>query len=545
MSKIYKKIICITIVNLIMLASCPLVFTQTITLSEAIQTTFQNNLNIKIQKTRIEQKQGTVQQAAGEFDWIAFGSVSRQEKGLPVSKSAQQNQQDQQDQQNTLITQNETLLSTLAIPYTHTPLYNDPIITKTDETKNIYSLGVNKRLRNGINVNLSVFTLDYENNMETEQPETRSDVNFEIVIPLGRGLGKENSAAREMAAVSTLNATRLLSRHNISKQIYMTTVSFWNCLAATQRLFLLKDTEKRAIQIFDLIELLINAGELESALRHQAQAQLYEKKSAIQDAQLELLKTRVTLAVAMGYDTKNQPSSPLPRGKFPEINKDLAFDSARNDYYIEHALKNRDDFLAAKKSIETENILLTKANNDKKPKVDFLMRTGYAGLNENHGLERFSEALGRNTTGPNFYASISMELPLFNDAARGGIISQQSLLREARLNSDQLSNKISSEVLITVEKIKTISEQYQFAKQTEESYKAASKHEYFKVREGLSSLNELIDLEDKYTKARAIRIDSLRRYANALAELRFTSGTLLTKSGDAFSLKARRLMTLP
>ena len=66
-----------------------------------------------------------------------------------------------------------------------------------------------------------------------------------------------------------------------------------------------------------------------------------------------------------------------------------------------------------------------------------------------------------------------------------------------------------------------------------------------KVKGGEASLTDLIDMEDRYLEARISEIEALRKYAVAIAELRFVTGSLLTRESDYLRFKVSDLMTPP
>jgi len=517
----------------------------TVKLSDALFKTLESHPGVKIEETKIEQQKGLAQKAEGEFDWYFFGSGAREKKQVPVPTREQENQRLQQMQQNAQIQQNEAIMTTLLIPFTPTPLIDDPIITEIEETTNQYSVGVTKKFRAGINITPSLSTYDYKNNTNILEPEANSEVALEIVIPLLRGFGTKNSGANELAAISGLNARQLLSKHNISEQIYVTTISFWNCLAAARNQEILVDTEKRAVEVYDLVSRFIKVGEAEPALIHEANAKLYQRRVDLRNSDLNVYEARMALALAMGYKSNEMSNAPLPAGVFPAVMDSLIVKPDTVEKCLSEALQQRGDYRASKIRVETEGILLHKARNDKKPRVDFTVKAGYTGFDDSDGLSRFHRSLHYNNAGPNFYAGIRAELPLFNDAARGEVLYRKSLVKEASLNSELMSSHIGSEVLIAIERLQTAVNEYQLAKQTEEEYREAADHENYKVREGESDLSDLINMEDRYYTARANRVNAERKYAITLARFQFVTGGLIEEEDEKVRVQIQSLMEPP
>ncbi len=516
---------------------------QTISLSDAIVKTLADNPGVKVETVRIEQSEGIVQQSAGEFDWYTFGSASYEDKNSPVPYRVQENQQDLQDEKNLQIQQSEAIMAWIGMPFTPTALINNPISDEVEENIGIYSAGVTKKFRSGILITPSVSVFDYKNDYEVDPWEANSEVALEIVVPLLRGLGMENSGARELAAMSGLTATQQVSKQRIAAQVYTTATAFWNSMAAKQNVDILEDTVKRANELYELVELLIKTGELEPAMIHEAHGKLYQRQSNLQGGRSRAYQSSLSLAVAMGYGPEEIVSAPYPQGDFPVVEEETVFDQETMNTYIGQALRRRGDYLAAKTNIATEEILLVKAEDDIRPRLDLTMKTGYAGFDSGSG--HTLNSLSDNTSGPNFYVGIRGELPFYRDAARGEFAYQRGLVKEAALTAKQLSNNIASEVLAMIEQLQSAVKNYQLAIRSEKEYRNAADHTNYRVREGDASLTDLINIEDQYFRSRAARIEAEREYVNTLMKLHFVTGTLLTDEDQNARINISRLMRPP
>lgn len=512
---------------LCMLAYCPHVYGEesTISLSTAIKKTLEGNPGVKIEKEQIIQSEGVLQTASGQFDWVGLGSASWEQERQHSSTISKQEIQ---------------------------PPGTIPTATGLEETTEnqlketaTYSVGLRKQFREGIVFSPSVSNVDIDYPGQSILHQSSSDVNVEFIIPLMRGLGKRHTAANEMAAMSSLNATELLSKHNISRCIYMTSISYWNCLAALKNVQILEDTERRAGEVYRLVEKLVRVGEMEPAAKRQAQAKLYQRQADIRASRSSVYQTRQGLAVAMGYTPKELPEAPLPDGSFPPVFKKSLLDDEMTRKYIDVAIQKRGDYLATLTNVETEEILLGKSHDDVKPKLDFTFRIGVSGFNERSDSSRYFRSMYHDHVGPNAFGGLTLELPIENNVAKGEFVRRRSLMKEAKLTADKLSNGIASDVLVSVERLRSAIKEYRLATESAEAYRDSADNENFKVRQGMSELNDLIDMEDRYFTARARQIETMRKYAVALADLRFATGTLLTDEKRSFRFRMNSLMTVP
>jgi outer membrane protein len=492
-----------------------------ISLSDAILKTLESNPGVKIEEEQVVQSEGALQTATGQFDWVGLGSASWEQERQHFDDSGE------------------------ADGRFATDLGIREVTDSWREERATYSVGVRKQFRQGLVFSPSVSNVDVENFSQDIQPQSRSDLDVEFIIPLMRGLGKTHTAAEEMAASSNLDATELLSKHNISERIFMTSVSYWNCLASLKTFQILEDTERRAGEIYSLVDKLVRVGEMEPAAKRQAEAKLYERQADIRDSRSSVYQAKQRLGVAMGYTPKELPEAPLPEGTFPPVVNSELLDEERTGQYVDVAFQKRGDYLATLTNVETEEILLEKARDDIRPRLDFTFRVGVSGFNERDDSSRYYRSVYHDHAGPNVFGGLILEFPIENNAAKGEFVRQRSLVREAKLTAEELSNGIASDVLVSVERLRSAIKEYRLATESAKAYRDAADHENFKVRQGAAELNDLVDMEDRYYTARARQVEAMRKYAVALADLRFATGTLLTDEAQTFRFRMNSLMTVP
>jgi len=494
---------------------------RTVSLPEALLETLNEHPGVQIERERVVQSEGELQTASGQFDWTASASVSKEQYREHFT-------QDQEE---------EGQLAAL--------LFNRVVTESRREEISYYSVGIQKQFRNGAVLAPNLTVLDTEDLSRDIENLNRSEMGIDITIPLMRGLGEHATGAEERAARSNLSANRQLSRHNISRRILVSANNYWSCLAAVQSQDILEDMESRAEELFGLVERLVRVGEMEPAVLREAEAQLLQRKGDLQESRLRAEEARQALAVSMGYAPEDLVDAPLPEGPFPPVVNDWAFDRELSKAYIDQALNNRGDYLAARIGIETEEILMGRAENRIKPRLDLGLSVGVSGLSEEEDAGRYYKSLYHDHAGPNAFASLTFAWPIANNAAKGEYVRRRSLVNEARLTSRDLSNNIASEVLVSVERIRSASREYRLAASSVEGYRDAADHEHYKVREGLSDLGDLISAEDRYLSARARQVEVTRRYASALAEVRFVTGSLLTEEEEGYRFKVKHLMVPP
>jgi len=495
-----------------------------ISLNDAILKTLDANPDIKIQKEKISQSEGTLQTASGQFDWIGYGSISKELDKTPLTMSQEQKAQ-----------------AAAVLAGTTAPEY------LREETE-IYSAGATKQLRSGVTITPSISAANYYDNNSLTREAAYSDYSIEIVIPLMRGLGAAHTAADERAASSGLTATELISSYNIAGSIYTTAESYWNCLAAERNLNIIKDMEKRGRELFQLVELLIRGGELAPEMLYQAKAKLLLRQSNLAEAHLSLYESRQSLAVSMGLSTDELLTAPMAEGTFPAVIPPDLLHRIDAKRFVREALARRADYATAKQNIRTDEIRLVKAENDMKPSLDLGITPGYGGLDESDNANRYHQTFYHQLTGPKVLVSLNLELPVANNAARGEVVRRKSVVREKELVTEKLSHSITSQVLVSLKTLESTINEYMRAKEARESYEKTVQSETRKLKEGETTLTALIDLEDRYYQSRISENSALNKYAVSLAKLRFVTGAILERDRDGgrqVTVRLKNLLEIP
>ncbi len=483
-----------------------------ISLADAVLKTLQANPGIFVSQEKVVQGEGLKQKAGGQFDWTIRSQASASHQKKPL---------DSYDRQ------------------TYYP------VDTLQEDANIYSLDLVKQFRSGVTVTPGVTVTDSDSSADIKVPVSRSEMRIELNVPLLRGLGVQATGADELAAISQAKATRLLARQNIAQIIYTTSINYWNSLAAKMSFELTADTQARSNKLLDLVEKLVRAGLLEPAALNQAKANSLAGQVSVSTGETDFYRSRQALALSMGMTPRELPDAPNPANNFPAVIDGATLNKVGISLFIDEALKKRGDYLAAQTDIETARTLLAKAQNETKPKLDLGLKVGYAGEDEVSTSSRYFNSMGRNVTGLNSFVSLSLELPIFNNVARGNMVYRKSLVRESELIQNDLANRIASDILVAYRALSSAINEHQLASESEKSYKKAVEFENQKYKAGSSTLTALIDIEDRYFRSRIATIEALRKYSVAMAQFRLVTGTMLDVGDKTLNFDERKLLEFP
>lgn len=479
-----------------LLAASALAQPASLSLRDALASTLRDNPALRIDASVIEQRSGQLQQTSGAFDWNTF-----------VDASAAQNR---------------------------APTLQPPAVSAVDRTTTFdYTAGVSRQFRNGVIVrpNATVSVFDQDSPSATSFDRGVSSVNFEILVPLLRGLGKDSTGAAEAAARGDVKVARLLYQHSLATQAFFTASNYWSSRAADDALAVQRDVERAAARLVESTKVLVDSRIFPPAFLLQAEANLREKRTVRIDAELQARSARFALGQALGLAPEQIADTPAPLDPFPAVVENLAItgDEHRTPMIL-RALGARSDYLASKESLVPLNLLARQALLDLKPRLDLTVSAGYRGLSDNNdGVAPLQDRM----TGGNGFVALSFDWPFHNSYQRG-------LLRERRANIDQveaqtvqLSQIVAGDVLLSLEQLRLRADAVRSAQDTVNLSERALAAQYEQLKTGEGTILDVISLENISSGARIRYINAHAAYATALAQLRFALGSIFEDSGSA------------
>jgi outer membrane protein TolC len=488
-----------------------------VTLLEAVRQTLENSPGVKIEKELVTQKAGVLQTTSGQFDMLATAGASLGTTRVPYSTAQQ-------------ITRASSGL---------------PWLDTFREDTDTYYLGLTQQFRTGVSVTPMLSARSLQNNNDQTDLVNYSEASLRITVPLLRGLGVEATGADEMAASANLTAARSLSRHNISRRVYTTIAAYWDLLGSQQMLATAIEGRARAEEFHKLILRLIKGGELAPNFSNQVQANLFSRDADLARTRLSLYRGQQSLGLAMGYGPAQLAATPQARGEIPAVPPQPAGPDQDRQRLVQRALQTRLDYDALEKDMDAARILVEKADNFRLPDLKVSFKGGYAGLSETSAFDHYYNSLNDQMRGLNFNTMLTLELPIQNNAARGEFLRRKSVLSEIRLRLADLSNGIASEVLIALEAVARARQEHDLADQSARQYRLSVEVATARFKQGEGTVNEVLDQEDKYFTAQLTRINAQQKFAVAMAQLRYATGTLVQGQDEELTFSPSSLVEMP
>ncbi len=469
-------------------------------LMDALQSTLTQDPDIQIQVQQLNINKGILQAAAGQFDTVTSASMLQNHLTSPL-----------------------TNLQELE--------YGEAGIIATALASNLttYTLGAQKMFRDGITLGPSLSLSRDTDNITTQEGLNQSQVAFQVTVPLLRGRGRDAVDAQERSDASTVEASVRNVNQEIAQLLTTTAIEYWTAVAAAQDLVIAKDSEQRGRTYVEQVQTMIDKDRVPKGEINQLLANLDNRTASRIAAQQELAAAQQSLALAMGLQhgqlavlPKAIDSLPDWSGKeAPKITPQLT------NEFVSAALNARADMIAANFQVQAARQLLPAARNQLLPQLNLSLSTGYSGLVVGTAYGRPFIAPFNNIRGINVIGSVSYAFPIRNDTAIGELAEARASYQQALLNQADVSRNITSSVVTSMTNLAYSVTALRKARDAVSYYRLALNNEVEKFHLGMNTLVDVITMEDYLTSALQTEVSAQLSYAEALANLRFATGTVV------------------
>lgn len=459
-------------------------------LGEAIRLTLENDPNIAIVGARLAGARGVLLGAAGPFDPVLTSRVDQVTSDIPQSET-----------------------------------------TSRQELSLKSSLGVSRQFRTGLSVTPSLGISRIAAPGAGDTAPNLGTLAFTFRQPLLQGRGRSVVAAGEMSAEREVAASALDVQQTTAERILAVVSVYWAARARAFDLEILEASEASSRELLETTRRLVEADQTPAAELVQLEANLAAKESSRIGGERALFAARQDLGREIGLEPARIAALPLPADDFPAVPPREVPPAAEAVRFIEAALRRRADLQAARERLGGVDILLRAADDALKPKLDLLFVPTYSGLVAGNDPGAYIGSLGQNVPGAGASLGFSLSWPTRNRTARGALAETEAFRLQTRLLIDLLSRTVGADVPSALDAVRSSAFQVEKASEAVRLFERAVVNEEKKLRAGTSTLLDLISQRDRLTSARQVEVSAQLALAQALARLRFETGTLLAAEG--------------
>ncbi len=179
------------------------------------------------------------------------------------------------------------------------------------------------------------------------------------------------------------------------------------------------------------------------------------------------------------------------------------------------------------------------------PKLDLFLSGGYSGLQEGHRPYEFLASPFTRLHGPDFVAGLRYTFPMGNNLALGQVAAAEASYEQTLLQSSETARNIANGVANAVVAVYSSMHQLRKAREAVTGYEATLEGEKDKLRLGVGSLTDMLQVETRLTEVLLALIDAQHAFAVALAQYRFAGGTLIAPDRTVQSIDRDCFFILP
>jgi outer membrane protein len=485
----------------------------TLTLQQSLESTLRLHPQARIGEQQVLANRGVLREASGSFDPVYTSGLQQSFAPTPLTTA----QQDAAGGGPKSADVNLTTFNAAASRLYRNGITAGPIV-ELDRSRD--------RLLNAAGIN-------------------QSRLAYQMTIPLLRNKGPEVVAARETAAGVQVQASQLDLNQTFTDLLASTAISYWQLVGSIRLLEVAISSEERGRTLLENVDTLIQADHIPRNDINEVRANLADRTAGRIAAEQQRVVARQQLALAMGLPPEGMASLPDPAEDLPEAIGPPKNDPEAIRRYIELALSQRADYLAAQKRVEAERALLAQAKNGLRPIVDLTLSTGYSGLREGIYPQSYLASPFYGVRGLDALAGVRYEFAPRNNAAAGRLAQTEASIRQAELRAADTARGIATDVLVALAGVRNAGLRLEKASESVTAFKAALDGERDKYRLGFGSLVDILTIEDRLTLSLAVQVQARLDAAVELAHLRQATGTLVDPNAAAPRADREAFVTLP
>lgn len=406
-----------------------------------------------------------------------------------------------------------------------------------------YSLEAGRRLRSGITLapRLSVSRTAQEG---AAAADAGSTVSLDVGVPLLRDRFGRASAAPERALRLRAEAGPHDVRHATAMTINAAAAAYWDYAAAHARLEVYARAEERALRRAEETRALVAGDERPAADLAPLDADVARARQQRITAEQAVEQTRAELGLTLGMEPAVAAALPVPATPFPEAAA-WAPDTAEEARLVRVGLERRGDLAATRVELRSDDIYLAAAREEMKPILDLHLSVGYAGRQVGSGYGGLVEPLYRDVPGLNAGVRVDYQFPVARTEARGLAAQNEAARAEKALVVEDLVRRVAAGVSVTLHALRRSAAVVAEAERAVALYRTTVENEQKKNRLGAATLFDVTYAEDNLTSAMLAVVGGRVSYAQALARLRYETGTLSRDAEGGPGVDPATLMTRP
>ncbi|MEM9822295.1 MAG: TolC family protein [Bacteroidota bacterium] len=365
-----------------------------------------------------------------------------------------------------------------------------------------------------------------------------TSLRFLVRQPLMRGKGRQIATANEKAAQIDIESQEYNLNFITSGELLNVVQSYWQYLSHHKQLEIYRENEGRIRQVLAVTKDLVNAEKKPAGDLVQVKADLTNKERQRLLAEQQLYNSRQNLGRFIGLNEQESEQIKTPKDPFPRIEDTQYHADLAVQRYLDLAHQHRADLKALVKSRDALEVLLSLAENNKKPQLDLTGFLTYGGADAGNSPHRFLSPFV-NREGRNVQVGLGLNFlfPINNNFAEANLLNSKVAISDRQVILNNQIRNIELNVSIAFNNLQNAILALEKSAQSFRYYEEVFKNEQVKFQNGLTTLLNLILFQERLTFAQLDYIQSQQQVAQSIANLRYETGTLLPATKEPSALQ--------
>jgi outer membrane protein TolC len=404
------------------------------------------------------------------------------------------------------------------------------IVTRTEAHK--YEMALTQRFRGGPELRLYGLMTGNETNVGTrgQDPRTnRTALGGMLSVNVLKMGPSDPAYAQEVAIRQQILAQEQIARARAGSQVLATVQAYWQLAAAQERLEYLVKTEIEAMAVHGLTRKQIDANLLPASEMARTNARLMESVAGRFAGEVELVTAQQALAVLIGVDPRLAFAAPLAAEPLPPLTGESAVRGLDFSRLVRYTLAHHPDLLAFQHINTANDVLVESSRRDLKPDLDIFVGGEFTGYNQETGLEGYFSSMTTRNTGSSLMLGGKFEWPFQNRTRIGSHLEAMTQARKSRLLEVQAQRGLAADLAADVKNLLRTIQQARQISQAADEYEKALASERRRLDLNETTLVDVLFTEQSLSQARLAEVTSKLAHALALANLRFSTFTILPR----------------
>jgi len=408
------------------------------------------------------------------------------------------------------------------------------------------SLGLRKLLLTG-----GQLSLDWRNTRlrtnpsiaNTLLPRYTTTLGFTLVQPLLRDFGWDYSRLQVRIAQNTEEAAYRQYEAAIANIVAEVERRYWIVAATIENVRVQRQGLELAQELLRQNEGKYNVGSLPQTAVLEAKAEVASREANVIRATNAAVVARDALRAIINYRAGDAPAllNVTPRDKPAVVFAPVDLASS-----LESGLRHRPELQAARLDVHGRGLQRKVAENQLLPRLSLIGQLGVNGLAGKDAAVLFGtppspvpvnpilgttygDALGLLYDGRfyNYGVGAQLEIPIDNAQAKADYAKANIDFEQSRLSLRKVEETITLEIKTAVTNLQSDLKNVEATRIARELAEENVRNQRARYDVGLATTKDLIDYQDRLTRAQFLELEALTRYATDLAELRRAEGSLL------------------